>query len=217
MSNLRVVPEESILESIVNPKLDDVAKELLELGIDEITNNELIKKLPIIDLLSAGYKSIIAMNNYLFFKKVVHFLFQQTKITPKERKKWLLKITKEGTRKKIGKITLELIDKIISTKKADILGIIFREHIKGNVTTEEYVTIGEMIESAYLSDLDYFISHKEGDIGELGDEVNHLLSIGFYFRGAYQFGNTIMPKMKPEHSTLGKIIFKILIDNENNY
>lgn len=213
MPILAIIPEESILQSIVNPDLEEITKEFLEIGIDEIISNELVKKLPIINLLSAGFSTALAINNYLFLKKVTYFLFQQTKISLEDRKKWLLKTTAEGTRKKIGEVTLEIIDKVNSTEKAKIVGLIFREYIKGKITTQQYITMGEMIQSSYIGDLNYFISHKEESIGDIGDEVDHLLSIGFYFRGAYQFGNTIMPKMKPQHSDLGKIIYEILIDN----
>ena len=40
-----------------------------------------------------------------------------------------------------------------------------------------------MVQSVYQDDLEYFLNTQEADLGEMGDEVDHLLSTGFLARG----------------------------------
>lgn len=204
-------PEDNILESIVTPELEDITKEVLELGIDEITKNEIIKKVPILNLVLAGYKTIISVRDYQFMKKIIYFLCEQTKITQKERDLWLNKYRKSEDAQKIGELTIELIDKINSVRKAKILGILFRYQIQGQISTQEFIRIAEMINAIYSDDLDYFLKTDEVSLGELGDEVDHLLSAGFLSRGGYSMGGKqYFPNKKPQHSDYGKLVFKIL-------
>lgn len=204
-------PEDNILDSIITPELKSATKEVLELGLDEMTKNEVIKKIPILDWVLAGYKTIISVRDYQFLKKISEFLYEQTKISIKDRKLWLNKYKKNKNAKEIGSIIIELIDKVNSSKKAKILGILFRYKIKGELSTQEFIRIGEMINAVYLDDLDYFLSRNEKNLGELGDEIDHLISTGFLIRGGSTMGGgQYSPNRKPEHSNYGKSIYKIL-------
>jgi len=57
--------EDKIIKSIITPDLMNVSQEVLELGVDEIINNKLIQKLPIISFIVAGYKTVISIRDYL--------------------------------------------------------------------------------------------------------------------------------------------------------
>jgi hypothetical protein len=204
-------PEDNLLKSIINPELKNATKESLELGIDEMTKNKLIKKIPVLDWVLVGYETIISVRDYLFIKKISKFLFEQTKVSIKDRKQWLEKCRKSKNMNKIGSTIIELIDKVNSIEKAKILGMFFRYQINNKITTQEFIRIAEMINAVYLDDLNYFLNKNENCLGELGDEVDHLLSTGFLLRGGSTMGGSqYFPNRKPEHSNYGKVIYKIL-------
>ena len=64
--------------------------------------------------------------------------------------------------------------------------------------------MSEMIAMAYLDDLRYFQRARHDGIGETGDEVEHLLALGYFVREKNKFGPTIMEHVQPTFSTYGK-------------
>jgi len=68
-----------------------------------------------------------------------------------------------------------------------------------------------VVQSVYQDDLEYFLNTQEADLGEMGDEVDHLLSTGFLARGGRTMGrDDFFPKRKPNHSYYGKLVYDIL-------
>src|SRR6266550_4311013 len=149
----KMKPEENILDSIITPELKDLTKEVLELSIDDLANNDAVKQIPIINFLLAGYKTVIAYREYQYIKKISYFLFEQTKVNKKEREEWLAKLEKKKEKMKLGEVTLELIDKVTTVEKAIMLGVIFRHQIQGEIKTQDFLRIAEMIQAAYLDDI----------------------------------------------------------------
>ncbi len=207
-------PEESLYKSIETSNLADCTKELLELGIDEVSNSELIKKLPIVGIVLAGYNTYTSIRDFQFLKKIGIFLFELSKVTQVERTKWLSKLEDPIERKHAGEVIIELLDKVISGKKAEILGIFFRQHIQGKISIQQYITIGEMTAAVYLDNLRYFLKTDEKSLDEIGGNVEILLSTGFLFRGGSGFGGNYFPNKQPNHSEIGKLIYKVL-EGEN--
>jgi len=134
-------PNQELIGSIASP-LTGLSKEMLEIGIDEITDNEVVKKIPILSSIIAGYRTFIAIREYQFMKKIMQFLFEQKGLSERERKIWLLKMD-EKEQVKIGEVTLELLDKVNSMHKAKILGIIFCRLIAGKISSRDYIRVGE--------------------------------------------------------------------------
>ena len=139
-------------------------------------------------------------------KKVLRFLAPAEEVDINKRRKFLGKIGSDKKRAKVGLTLLELIDKSNSEDKASIIGEAYKQHILGKVAYMDFLRIAEMIVDAYSSDLSYFFKTPEKKIGETGDEVEHLLALGFYERGKHRFGSTVMSDVQPSLSNYGKMI-----------
>jgi len=61
-----------------------------------------------------------------------------------------------------------------------------------------------MTTAAHLDDLRYFARTDPSDIGETGDEVEHLLSPGFYMREPKRFGDTVILE--------GRVVAQLVMD-----
>ncbi len=206
----KITLEGSLLESIANPELINVTTEITESGIDQLTKNELLKKIPFLDVLVASYSTFKSVRDYLFLKKISRFLMEQGEISLTERKKWLLENQGEKLNK-VGESVIEIIDKFSSVEKAKILGILFTYHVKAKISSEQFIRLGEMVNAAYIDDIYYFLKTPETQLGDLGDEVDHLLSTGFLQRGGTTMGGgSYFPNKQPEHSDFGKLFFNFL-------
>ena len=75
-----------------------------------------------------------------------------------------------------------------------------------NIPYAQFVRLSEMVLGAYISDLEYFKDRSHDRIGESGDEVEHLLALGFYQRPKKKFGDTVMENIQPVISDYGKLI-----------
>jgi hypothetical protein len=201
--------ELKFIDSIGDDDLLQNAEPLLELGIDKLMNNPLVEKLPVVSIGLATGRSFLTVRDYLFAKKVLKFLVSAEQVSADERQKFLSKLGSRKKKAEAGLAILELIDKAKSENKAAIIGDAYKQHILGKLKYADFLRIAEMIVDAYSSDLAYFFRTPEEKIGETGDEVEHLLALGFYDRNKHKFGNTVMSDVQPVLSSYGKLIMNL--------
>lgn len=203
--------EIKLIDSLGDDDLLQNAEPLLELGIDKLANNPLVEKLPVVSIGLAAGKSVFTVRDYLFAKKVLRFLAPTERIDSNNRQTFLNKLGSRKKRIRAGLTLLELIDKANSEDKASLIGEAYKKHVIGEVAYADFMRIAEMIVDAYSSDLTYFFKTPENKIGETGDEVEHLLALGFYERNKHKFGNTVMSDVQPSLSSYGKLIWNLKI------
>ncbi|MDP3444200.1 MAG: hypothetical protein Q8T08_15190, partial [Ignavibacteria bacterium] len=153
-------------------------------------------------------KAAIAVDQYLYARKILVFLAQIKDVTHEDRAKFIKKHESESQIHKTGRAILEIIDKSTTDQKAKIIGKVFALHLKETIAYEQFIRISEMINAAYSSDLDYFFKFQNRIIDETSIEVEHLLILGFYERRKNRFGNTIMEDAQPVLTKLGATIHK---------
>jgi hypothetical protein len=76
--------------------------------------------------------------------------------------------------------------------------------VRHKVKWSDCERMSEMITMAYLDDLRYFQLTGASEIGETGDEIEHLIALGFYRREMSRFGRTVVPHAQPILSTYGE-------------
>lgn len=198
--------EVSLIESI--SQLSPVAEDSLELLLDREISNDILKEIPVIKYFVAVSKGILGVRDYLFVKKILGFLNETERIDKKLREDFGQKLRKEKKEKEVGMHIVELIDKSFGVWKAKLIGkafVLFLEDSE-SYSYEYFLRLSEMIVGAYESDLKYFYDTEEGVIDETGDEVEHLIVLGFYERGKKAFGDRIMESTKPNFTKFGNTL-----------
>ncbi|GBE17011.1 hypothetical protein BMS3Abin15_00844 [bacterium BMS3Abin15] len=203
--------EIKMIDSITETGVGSIIENGIEISIDSIINEELLKEVPVVKSVVAISRGVLGVRDYLFLKKIIGFLTEIEKGDLEKRKKFVEEIKNNDKVDEIGSKLIEIIDKSIGEYKARIIGRLFVVFLKNEeVTQEDFFRLSEIVTSAYESDLKYFLKTKENIIGETGDEVEHLLTVGLYERKKNAFGGTVIEAKKPTLSSHGRIFKKIL-------
>lgn len=80
----------------------------------------------------------------------------------------------------------------------------------------EFCRYSQMVNGVYSDEVDYFLNTSEADIGETGDEVEHLIIAGFYTRvtGNIGFGSSITLAKQPAMTDGERVMRSILTNAE---
>lgn len=188
-----------------------VMEESFELFLDSKFSDGFLKEIPIVKYIIATKNGILDVRDYLFVKKIVGFLNEVGESDQKLRDDFAHDLRVKRREKEVGTHLIELIDKSFGIEKVKTIGRTFVLFLENGSTCkyEDFVRISEMIVNAYESDLRYFFNRKEDEIGESGDEVEHLISLGFYERKKSGFGNSIFEDRKPTLTTFGRILKQV--------
>jgi DNA integrity scanning protein DisA with diadenylate cyclase activity len=215
MNNTKTVEDENKLEinlinSIAEKGMGEIIEDGVEISVDSFIENDLLREIPIVKTVVAISKGVLNVRDYLFLKKIITFLNEARKIEPEKRKKFAEEIKKNSRINEVGLKLTEIIDKSFGEYKAKIIGKLFVIFLEGgSMTQQDFFRLSEMTINAYESYLEYFFKKNEDEIGETGDEVEHLLAIGFYERGKQAFGHTIMEAKQPTFSSYGNMFNKV--------
>ncbi len=93
----------SIYDSVKSNELAEISTDLIECGIDQLIDNEILKDIPI---LGAGYKLVNFVNNVsetFYIQKILKFLFQIQNIPLEKRIKFIEKLEQIKNLRKLEK------------------------------------------------------------------------------------------------------------------
>ena len=134
----------------------DLIKDYLELGVDGLSNNELIKQIPIVKTLTG----VINISSYLkeqnLMKNMQLFITELNsgKINEKKLAKYKNKLDNNPkyAKKELGRMLI-LLDKTIDEDKAIIFGKIFKSFVNCEITWEEVIEFTEITDRLFIYDI----------------------------------------------------------------
>lgn len=183
----------SFSQTLINTTLD-LSPDLLEIPLDTITENDVLKEIPIIKTILSVYRIGVAYKERAFIKKILAFLiqFQNGTIDTARLSDFQCRFESDDRyRDKVMDFVLIMLDRVLSTSKAEILAKLFKAYVEGNYEWETYVDLCSCVDSLLLIDLKlliYLIEHNEKVVIEqisidedysLLASVNRLSSFGF--------------------------------------
>lgn len=152
----------AFFDSIQKDSLLDLSSEISELTIDMLTDNEVIKSIPIVGLLVKSFGACSTVRDFLLTKKILIFLQNINNISKVERKKFIENInSKERT--KIGEQIILLLDRHETIEKSKILALIFKSYIVNKVTKDEFDQLCDSIDRLFIQDLDKLFNFTTQD------------------------------------------------------
>lgn len=157
---MKRIPDEiaSFSKTIKDSDLSSIAKNGMEIGIDSVINNELLKEIPIVNTLVSLIKTAYSINTYLFLKKIISFLNGISSISTERRNTMISKIDKSSKYKtKVGEKLLFILDKSDDTEKASLIAKAFFSFLKNTIDYSDFIKIAHIINNIFIEDFYHFI------------------------------------------------------------
>ena len=140
--------------TLYDDSIESLSHDYLELGIDSLIDNDIIKSIPIIKTLDAIYKTSKSIQEYFLKKKIINFFIQIKDVTDEEKKKTLKKLENDSSYKKNFVENLILIlDRFEDTNKSELLGKAFKMVLKDQINTEDFLRVSHIIDKSFYNDL----------------------------------------------------------------
>jgi hypothetical protein len=166
-------------DTIKNSDLSSIAKNGMEITIDSVINNGLLKDVPIVNTLVSLIKTAYSIHTYLFLKKIIAFLNGIASINETERNKIISKIEKSNKYKiKVGEKLLFILDQCEDTEKSSLIAKAFSSFLKNEINYSDFIKIAHIINNIFIEDFYHFlkIDPKKIDM----DDAELYLSFGLY-------------------------------------
>lgn len=169
MDNMDCELSLALSNSISGETLSSTA-DLLEVGLDSIMNDGLLKDIPVLSTAVSLYKIGRSLYERHYLKKLAGFVYalNQDVIDEKKREYYRKKITDnpESRNKELEHI-LVLIDRYIHVNKAELLATFYLSYLDGSISWLEFSKCAEIIDRLLPGDLEML---KEGAKQEINDD-----------------------------------------------
>ncbi|SFB28107.1 hypothetical protein SAMN05660845_2378 [Flavobacterium swingsii] len=169
----------SLTETIKSSELTKVSGELIEVGIDSILKNGLLKDIPVISVLSGIWKTGVAIRDYRFSNKLLLFLHESSKLPLEKRLQLIEDLEDNDFQKEAGEKLIAIIDNIESSSKAILIGKLLNLFGQEIITKNEFWRVSFIIEKLPTSDILALKGWKNIDLNKVEHIRKHLyLSVG---------------------------------------
>ena len=111
----------NIFQSVKSKAVNDLSPELLEIGLDSLTNSEVLKDIPVFGIAFKGYSLYQNVTEAFFTKKLLLFLYELNDIPLSEREKFIDKLEANGETNKAGEKLLITLNRLNDIDKAKII------------------------------------------------------------------------------------------------
>jgi len=221
----KINPSNAIENIIKAPELKNIITDYGEIFADSFIKDSTLKDIPLIGTLLNLINFGNSINKNITAKKIFNFLFHLSKIPENKRN---IKINQINSSKKyqhkVGETLFEILDKIDSEGKPEILGRLFVEVIEERIDYTTFLKIAHLLKFIFYYDLIKLRNVYNGTYvnGDIDDSfiihgivvINHNLTEAFEASLNFDnFGNEKQPSFfTPQKNTLtemGKLIIEI--------
>lgn len=153
--------------------LQNLGIDMAEVAIDSVLSAGLLKDVPIVGTLVSLSKVGANVHDKLFLKKIMSFLNGLKDISVEDRNKIIREIDESKKyRIKVGEKLLYIIDKCDDYEISELVSLVFKYFIKGNITYNEFLKVATILNNITVADFKWFIKdgrrcHNIGDAGDL--------------------------------------------------
>lgn len=152
------VLNDKFLDTLKNDT-QEVVIDIAETGLDSILENEVIRQIPIVKYLYIGKKVAFDLKEFFFIKKLTRFLNEISSISVDDRRIFLEKIKVDD--EYLGEHILMIIEKLDSIEKPILIGRLFNALARGEIDTNLFYRLCNVVDSTYINDLYYLKDNIE--------------------------------------------------------
>lgn len=206
-------PNKKFESVIKDSDLPSLSKDFAEVAVDGIMDDGVLRDLPLVGALVGAVKFGNSINKYLSAKKIYKFLFELHYIPQEQRIKKIDEINdSKKYQSSVGEMTFELLERIESDGKPEIIGKLFAAVITEKIDYRTYLKCTHIIKSMFYYDLEELKKQYDGKyvIGPVNDGIfnSGLVDVNF----AATFDQTKNHNPKKSDTTLtrhGDVIINI--------
>jgi len=160
----KISPPEKLESVITSTELVSLTQEFGEIAIDGFLDDGVLKDIPIlgtaVNLVSFGN----SVNQMLFTKKIYKFLFHLRHIPEDKRIKTIKNINdSDKYQRKVGEAVFEILEKLESEGKPEIIGKIFAAVLEGKIDYLDFLRLSHIVKNQFYFDLLDLKQHMDGD------------------------------------------------------
>jgi integrase len=138
----------------VNEDPKDLAIDLSEVALDSLSENELVKDIPVIGTFVRLARVTRSIPDLIFAKKVERFISASEPIARDKRTRFHARLEAEPElRRKAGECIVLTLDRVDDLKKAAIIGKLFSHFVAGEITFEILRRMLAAVDRAFIDDL----------------------------------------------------------------
>lgn len=157
-------PNKKLELLIKNPDLTSLSTSYGELVLDGIMSDGILKNVPLIGTIIGVIKFGNSINQHLTAKKIYKFIFELHKISKEKR---IRKVNEINSSKKyqsnVGETVFEILEKIESDGKPEIIGKIFAAVIEDEIDYETFLKAAHIVKSLFYFDLVWLKESYDGE------------------------------------------------------
>lgn len=169
----------SLIETIKSSELIKISGDLIEVGIDSVLKNGLLKDIPVISVLNGIWNTGVAIRDYRFLNKLLLFLHESSKLPQDKRLRLIEDLDDNEFQKEAGEKLIAIIDNIESSSKAVLIGKLLYLFGQKIITKEEFWRVSFIIEKLPLSDILALKNWRNVELNKVEHIRKHLyLSVG---------------------------------------
>jgi hypothetical protein len=145
---------DSFKATIASNEALSLAKDYSEVALDSILNNGILKDIPLVGTVIGLFKMGNSLKEQHTIKKILVFINQSADIPKEDREAFLTKLSdNDDYQESIAEKVLLLIERLDETKKAEIVGNLFRLMVMGVIGKDYFLRLSGIVERALLYDV----------------------------------------------------------------
>lgn len=149
------------LEKILNSEVINVTKDALEVALDSVMDDSILKDIPVLGSLVGMVKIGLNIRDKAFVKTLCSFLYQLNETSYEQRHKVITKINENNDfQSRLGEKLVFILEKASDTEKATYIGSLFRHVLYNELGYNMFIRCAETINNVFILDLKWFLSKR---------------------------------------------------------
>ncbi|GHY53030.1 hypothetical protein VCSRO70_3516 [Vibrio cholerae] len=150
----------TLWETITDKQYVIPVSEYLELAFDSLLDNEIIKTVPIVNLMLFGNNLRSSIKNQLLLKKILLFINSQSDLSTEKRDDFLLQLESNPKEKiRIGEKLILVLDQADDMLKPELIGELFKAFVAQEFDFEIFSRLVDGVNRVPISALSDFLQH----------------------------------------------------------
>lgn len=146
----------------MDENLTDVLADIGEAALDAVTENEVIREIPILGTAVGIARAASSIRDRVFLNKVRHFLKNVDEIGEDQRARFQETLgSNPEARSKTGEAVFYIFEQGDSMKKVEYAALAFRAFLDGQLPYDELSIMCYAIRQAYTGDLECFVESEQ--------------------------------------------------------
>ncbi|EHE6926811.1 hypothetical protein J0Q07_003546 [Vibrio cholerae] len=150
----------TLWETITDKQYVIPVSEYLELAFDSLLDNEIIKTIPIVNLMLFGNNLRSSIKNQLLLKKILLFINSQSDLSTEKCDDFLLQLESNPKEKiRIGEKLILVLDQADDMSKPELIGELFKAFVAQEFDFEIFSRLVDGVNRVPISALSDFLQH----------------------------------------------------------